>query len=92
MLRVLKEQFLIFEIEIKRRLNILEIKNVEVAVDATLQEGRELAVDNFLSGEPTRSFVEKVDTAMLMLGVVHSLQGSENEDESSSDISEKSGG
>ena len=46
-----------------------------------------MAVDNFLSGEPTRSFVEKVDAAHINR-VVESLQGSESGDESLSDVSE----
>ena len=85
MLRILKEQFLLFEIEIERRLSRIEIKNVEIADGDASQEGRKLAVDNFLSGEPTRSFVNKVDAAHFS-GVIESLQGSESGDESLSDV------
>ena len=56
MIRGLKEQFLLFQVEVERRLNRLELKNVEIADGGTSQEERGLAVDNFLSGEPTHSF------------------------------------
>ena len=67
---------------------MIDTKNVETADGDTSQEGRKLAVDEFLSSKPTRSFIEKVNAAHDN-GVVDPLQSVENEDESSSEISEK---
>ena len=63
LLRGIKEQFLSFEVEIEKRLHMIDIKNVEIADGDTSQDGRKLAVDEFLSGEPTPSFIKKVEAA-----------------------------
>ena len=90
MLKGLKEQFLSFEIEIERRLHMVDIKNVEAADGNASQDGRKLTVDEFLSGESPPSFIEK-DEAVHNNGVVNLLQGVENYEESLSEINEKRG-
>ena len=58
-----KEQFFSLEVEIERNLKLIDVKNVESAVIDTSQDGRALTPGDFLSGRPTSSFTEKVDTA-----------------------------
>ena len=70
---------------------MVDVKNVESADGDTSQDERKLAVDEFLSGEPTPSFIEKVDAAHDN-EVVEPLQNTKDYDESSSEISEKKGG
>ena len=70
---------------------MVDVKNVESADGDTSQDERKLAVDEFLSAEPSPSFVEKVD-ATHDNGVVEPLQNAKDYDESSSEIIENKGG
>ena len=85
-LKEFKEQFLSFKIEIERRLNVVDEKNVESADGDTSQDGRVLTVDDYLSDEPTPSFIEKVD-AIHNKGVDGPLQNVKDYDDGSSEIS-----
>ena len=57
-----KERFLNLEGEIEKKvLNMVDIKNVEFADGDTSQDERRSAVDKSVGGEPTSSFIGKVD-------------------------------
>ena len=60
-LRKKKNQFLLFEVEIERRINQFDLKTGEVVVVGTSQDGHGSTEDNVLGGKPTLSFIEEVE-------------------------------
>ena len=86
-----KDQFLLLEVEIERRISQFDLKSGEVSVDGTSQDGRDLTKDNVSSSEPILSFIEKVEPVYDKEEVKSSQTSSSESEGESSSGSKKSG-
>ena len=84
-----KEQFISLEIEIEKKLNVIETKNVIPAEIDTLQDARILFDGDAVNGEPISLLTEQVDSVHVNEEIEYTHSSDSGEESSAESTAEE---